>query len=91
MPLLLLWTVGLPGIMYIILRNNRYNLDSNETKLKYGFMYKEYHHRAYFWEFINMYKKIFIMIILNIYSQQIAMKGLLIYFTLTIYVILAIS
>ena len=36
--------------------------------IQYGFLYKEYNERAYYWEFIKIIQKISIIVVLNLYS-----------------------
>ena len=43
-------------------------LNELETKLKFGFMFKEYKNSFYYWEFVKIYEKIIIIIFLNYYS-----------------------
>ncbi len=57
--------------------------------LYYGLLYKEYTATGYFWEIIKIYEKIFIVIILNFYSQNIKEKGLLIVLVIGIYGIMS--
>jgi len=50
-------------------------------------MYREYKHEYYYWEFIKMYMKIIIMIILNQYAMEIRVKGTLICAVICFYAI----
>ena len=36
--------------------------------MKYGFLYKEYHHNIYYWEVIKIYLKLLIILVLVYYS-----------------------
>ncbi|EAS02542.2 transmembrane protein, putative (macronuclear) [Tetrahymena thermophila SB210] len=88
-PMLLIWMIILPGILFILLRRNRQNLDSIEVKLKYGFLYKEYQTHAFYWEFIKMAEKLAIILALNFYSQSINTKAILVFVVITSYGLLA--
>lgn len=52
LPILILWVVIIPLYFFSILYKNRNNLDSIDTSLKYGLLFKEYHHHSYFWELL---------------------------------------
>jgi hypothetical protein len=39
------------------------HLQVYQTRIKYGFLFRGYKNDLYFWEVLNMYKKIFIIMI----------------------------
>lgn len=49
----------------------------------------EYHKRAYFWEFVKMFEKITLTIIVNVYDNDTKVKGVLCFLTVVIYLILS--
>ena len=53
---------------------NKTKLNSNEMRIKYGFLYKEYKINHYYWEFVKIAQKILIIVILSIHSQDYLIK-----------------
>ncbi len=51
----------------------------------------EYSENAYFWEFVKMFEKITIIIIINIYGSDVKVKGVLSFLVIMIYLILSYS
>jgi predicted outer membrane repeat protein len=60
-PSIVVWCVGAPFVCLLLLVRQRTRLESVETKLKYGFLYNGFTPKAYYWEFVIMYRKIFII------------------------------
>ena len=57
-PGIVVWIVGLPvGCLLILYRLRRALLDPM-TQLKFSFLYKGYHPKWYFWEFVILYRKV---------------------------------
>jgi hypothetical protein len=54
LPLLIFWLFVLPLSMFYLLKKNKKNLKKNYVMLKYGFLYKEYTDKCYYWEFIKV-------------------------------------
>ena len=63
-----MWTVGIPLMIFVQLYRNKDNLNKSYMKLKYGFLYKEYNSKHYYWEFVKIAQKILIIVILSIHS-----------------------
>lgn len=80
-----------PCILFIILwvQMKRNNLQKSKLKLKLGILYREYNLNSYFWEFIKIYKRILMILVLNFYSQQIRVKAMLVICILAIYSLFA--
>lgn len=91
LPALLAWSCALPLILVYALYRQRNNLNNANLLLKYGFLYKEYQIKHYYWEFVKMFQKILIIIILNYYSQDVKVKGILIFATIIVYFVLSIQ
>ncbi|EAR91473.2 transmembrane protein, putative (macronuclear) [Tetrahymena thermophila SB210] len=89
-PMLLVWVLILPGILFMSLRKNKNRLEEIDIKLKYGFLYKEYENYAFYWEFVKMTEKLAIILALNFYSQSINIKAILVFVVITVYGILSI-
>ena len=85
-PALFFWAVGTPLLILFQLIKNRKNLQSIANQVRYGYLYDEYD--IFYWEFIRMYEKILITVILSFYETQISMKGLLVILIIAIYQLL---
>ncbi|EAR94882.2 transmembrane protein, putative (macronuclear) [Tetrahymena thermophila SB210] len=84
-PCLLVFAFIIPiGLFYILYRNKN-NLQNIQIYKKYGFLYREYKSKKYYWEFVKMLEKMIIIIVLNFYSQEINIKGVLIFMVVTLY------
>ncbi|EWS76834.1 transmembrane protein, putative, partial (macronuclear) [Tetrahymena thermophila SB210] len=84
-PCLLVFAFIIPiGLFYILYRNKN-DLQNIQIYKKYGFLYKEYKIQKYYWEFVKMLEKILIIIVLNFYSQDINVKGVLIFIVVSLY------
>ena len=62
-PALIIWGFGIPAFAWIVLARNKENLDDIDTREKYGFLYNGYKKKYYYWESVNMYRKISIIFI----------------------------
>ena len=62
-PSLIIWGFGIPLFAWIVLARNKDSLTQIETREKYGFLYSGYKENYYFWETVNMYRKITIIFI----------------------------
>ena len=61
------------------------------VRMKFGYFYREYKNEIFYWEFIKMYKKILIILILAFYSEDILIKANLTILILIGYNILSIK
>lgn len=57
-PGIVVWIVGLPVACLFILYKLRRGLLDPMTQLKFSFLYKGYHPKWYFWEFVILYRKV---------------------------------
>ena len=62
-PSLIVWGFGIPAFAWVLLARNKKKLDLTEKREKYGFLYNGYRKDFYFWESVNMYRKITIICI----------------------------
>ncbi|EWS71153.1 transmembrane protein, putative (macronuclear) [Tetrahymena thermophila SB210] len=85
LPFLFIFLFLLPYILIVQLKKAKNNLQLLEIKRKYGFLYKEYTQKCYYWEFVKMAQKLAIILQLNFYSQDIKTKGILVFITVTFY------
>lgn len=58
LPSLIVWGLGIPFFAFLLLRGDRDKLDSIQTKKKFGFLYRGFRKKFYFWEVVIMYRKI---------------------------------
>lgn len=85
-PSLFFWGFGTPlTILYRLIRNRK-NLDSIPNKIRYGYLYDEY--TLFYWEFIRMYEKILITVVISFFDFEIFIKCLLILLIIGIYILL---
>ncbi|CAD8161621.1 unnamed protein product [Paramecium pentaurelia] len=84
-PFLILIAIIIPLIFFAFLFFNRNNLDCNENRMNWGFLYNEYKKSGYFWEIIKLIEKELIIIILAFYETSIIIKAILIYIIIYIY------
>ena len=89
MPSLVIWGFGIPAFAWIVLAKNKDVLELTETREKYGFLYNGYKKNYYFWESVNMYRKItiiFISVFLKI--AGIITQALVVFLVLILFLIL---
>ncbi|EAR94889.2 transmembrane protein, putative (macronuclear) [Tetrahymena thermophila SB210] len=84
-PCLLVFAFIIPIGLFYILYKNKNDLQNIQVYKKYGFLYREYKSQKYYWEFVKILEKILIIIILNFYSQDTNIKGVLIFLVITLY------
>lgn len=58
LPSLIAWGLGIPIFAALLLANNKKHLEKLEVRQKYGFLFRGYKIRFFFWESIIMYRKI---------------------------------
>ena len=58
---LLLWGIGVPVYIISNLYEHRKNLFEDQVKIKYGFMFNGYTHSRYYWEFVILFKKLWVI------------------------------
>ncbi|CDW88390.1 UNKNOWN [Stylonychia lemnae] len=69
MPSIIFWGLGIPLIAFIILRRNSSKIENKEIQERYGFLYKGYTIKFYYWEIIVLYRKALIAIIATVLSK----------------------
>ena len=91
-PALVIWGFGIPAFVWIVLARNKQDLDLVETREKYGFLYNGYKKKYYYWESINMYRKIaviFVSVFLKL--AGVITQALVIFLVLILFLILNIK
>eukprot|EP00347_Sterkiella_histriomuscorum_P014067 403362285 len=85
LPFMILWVIGLPLGTFIHLYMNRRNLEVEEFSSKYRVIYRGLKRENYYWEFINILRKIYIVAINVILQTQISIfKAMIILLVLVI-------
>ena len=85
-PSILVWAVGLPTMVLIIMIKRKRFLYRSSNKIIFGFLYNGYKLSRFYWEFVIMYRKVImvaIAVFLNRYS--IAIQGLTIVLVVLIF------
>ncbi len=80
LPLLLLWAIILPGLFFGLIFSIRKKLDEPENRFRLGFFYNEYEMHAFYWEFVKIFEKGIIIIVLTYYEDSVIIKGSIIFF-----------
>ena len=62
----LFWVMGLPVVGFLLIYKHKEELDSADTLAKYRMLYQGLRKDAYYWEFVNVFRKIF-LISLNVF------------------------
>jgi hypothetical protein len=58
LPCFIIWGLGIPAMIYILMSKEKENLDTDAAKIKFGFLYNGYKRANYTWEIVIMYRKI---------------------------------
>ena len=68
-PMILIWSLGIPLAAFIILYRNRHNLESTEVKKYYLMIYQGLKNDRFYWEFVNTGRKVLILSI-NVFLSR---------------------
>ncbi len=63
MPGCVVWVIGVPLIVWSLLKDRKQQLENEEVKSKFGFLYNGYKPSNYFWESVIMLRKVSIIFI----------------------------
>jgi hypothetical protein len=61
LPVILIWGIGVPTLIWIYLARHKHDLDWIENKLRFGFLYNGYRKGTFYWEFVILYRKILVI------------------------------
>ena len=67
-PSIVVWGLGIPFFALVLMYRERNQLETVETKEKFGFLYAGYTKALFFWEIVIMYRKIG-MIFISVFIQ----------------------
>lgn len=68
-PSIILWIIGMPLLAFIILFQNRHNLDKDQIKQYLMLLYQGLHKSVFYWEFINIFRKVILLILSVVVSS----------------------
>jgi hypothetical protein len=60
---LVIWGLGIPAFTYLLMSKEKETLDTQASKIRFGFLYNGYKRENYYWEIIIMYRKIICLFI----------------------------
>ena len=63
---LLLWSIGIPLGAFLVLYVNRKNLNSKETRLKYGYLHNGFVREYWYWETVVFARKLSVLVVSSI-------------------------
>jgi hypothetical protein len=82
-PILILWVVGSPALVFIFILKNRYGLNRENIKKYYLIFYQGLKRQTFYWEFVNVSWKIILIAVsailstASIYYQILVSVGIL--------------
>ena len=68
-PCMVIWIIGLPAIVLLIITKRRRYLYRYDNKIVFGFLYNGYKFSKFYWEFVIMFRKV-IMITISVFFYQ---------------------
>ncbi|CAD8123905.1 unnamed protein product [Paramecium sonneborni] len=90
-PALAIIGVVLPFSLLIILYIKKNNLNQIKFRRHIGYLFNEYTIQNYYWEWVKLWKKTVIIILLIYFETQVILKGTLIGITLVFYQLFALK
>ena len=69
-PIIIFWVIGIPLVGVRILYRRRQVLDEEETLARYKMMYQGLRRRVYYWEFVNLLRKLCVISI-NVFLSTV--------------------
>ena len=88
-PSILVWGFGIPIFAQVVLYKHRAEIDDIEIREKYGFLCNGYKKKYYYWESVNMYRKI-IIILISVFLKLFGVitQALVIFLVIIVFLIL---
>ena len=87
LPGIIVWAVGLPSLILLIMFKKRFKLHHEYNKITLGYLFNGYKRSAFYWEFIGIYRKLLIVSILVFVNKDFgSIQGL----TLCVVLVLSI-
>lgn len=79
LPCLIVWGLGIPATIFVMMRKESGKLDTQGVKQKFGFLFNGYKRNNYFWEIVIMYRKIlciFIAVLIKYIGKGVIMEAM---------------
>lgn len=78
-PCIIIWVIGFPFFIFMILRKNKQNLATKDILIKYGLYYVGLTDESYYWEvlIVNFRKVFMITIFVSIGRTQVHLQAML--------------
>jgi len=83
-PIILIWSIGIPLTAFFILYTNRHDLNSPKVKRYYLMIYQGFKNDRYFWELVNTIRKVSILAI-NVFLSRERLAYRIIFLTLLLF------
>lgn len=77
-PSIIVWSIGFPALVLSILCRRRQSLEGESVKLRYGFLYRGYKPKVFFWEFAVLYRKILVIMCSVFLADNIPVQALVV-------------
>jgi len=88
LPSLIVWGLGIPAFGFMLLFKERKRLNSVQARQKFGFLFRGYKQRFYYWEIVIMYRKVALIFIQVFLVQYGSITQALVVFLLLIFFVL---
>ena len=60
LPSIILWSILLPAVFLVLVIKRKKSLEKQANKIRFGFLVNGYNRTQFYWEFIILYRKVFI-------------------------------
>ena len=88
----MVWVIGIPWLAWTLLREHKARLLNEQVIERYGFLYKGYKQRTYYWESLVMFRKVsMIFIAVFLRSTGTRIQALVVFILLLFFVILTVE
>ena len=88
----MVWVIGIPWLAWSLLREHKARLKNEQVIERYGFLYKGYKQRTYYWESLVMFRKVaMIFIAVFLRSTGTRIQALVVFILLLFFVILTVE
>ncbi|KAL4462681.1 hypothetical protein ABPG74_000511 [Tetrahymena malaccensis] len=84
LPFLIIYSILIPGLIFIALIRNRFRLDKIHSRFLLGFIYVDYKRKYFYWEFIRLSTRYILIIVLYCFYSSTPLIG---YFSLAVLII----
>lgn len=84
LPLLLALVVGFPSSLFVSLNKNKDRMQDEDVVSSYGFLYKGYESRYYYWEIVIVLRKT-VIAVLSVFAQNAELQSVFISLTLVFF------